>query len=212
MPGKKLKLATGNFIIKEGHCTSCNIHGIQHRRAMSIMSACQQTFGLHLERITDVQSINQHLAEMCRNAEKGSAQGLTGEFSQRRQLMQLEINYFVSRDTGWKDTHGTSHVFNKEVFACWINCLFYPLLHLRTQLVNIVNVFKLWSLNVYLLSLLCEETGSQYKASFPHSSKLFIKVKVFRQAFEIGDEIKAFLHDTSNGNFFKKVFSSGTFQ
>lgn len=51
--------------------------------------------------------------------------------------------------------------------------------------------------------MLCEEIGSKYKPSFPHRSKLFIEVKEFKQAFEIKDAIKVFLHDTSNANFIK---------
>lgn len=66
---------------------------------------------------------------------------------------------------------------------------------------KVVNIFKLWSLSVYLLSMLCEEIGSKYKPSFPHRSKLFIEMKVFKQALKIMDEIKAFLHDTSNAIF-----------
>jgi len=69
--------------------------------------------------------------------------------------------------------------------------------------VKVVNTFKLWSPSVYLLSMLCEEIGSKYKPSFPHRSKLFIEIKVCKQAFKIRDEIKAFLHDTSNTIFFK---------
>lgn len=66
---------------------------------------------------------------------------------------------------------------------------------------KVVNTFKLWSPSVYLLSMLCEEIGSKYKPSFPHSSKLLIEIKVFKQASKIRDEIKAFFHDTSNAIF-----------
>lgn len=209
---KKHKLATGNFIIKEGHCTSCNIHGIQCRRGMPIMSTCQQTFGLHLERITDVQSINQHLAEMQkREVLQDLLVSLLHHPCTRGDFSCVFGNYFVSRDAGWKDTDSTSNMCNKEVFAFVDKLSLYLLLHLRTQSVNIVNMLKLWLLSVYLLSVLCEETGSKQKPPFPHRSKLFIKVKVFRKAFEIRDEIKAFLHDTSSANFFKVSLSSGIF-
>lgn len=54
--------------------------------------------------------------------------------------------------------------------------------------------------------MLCEETGSKNKPSSPHRSKLFIEVKVVNKFLKLGNEIKAFLHDTSKAKFVKKLF------
>lgn len=71
-------------------------------------------------------------------------------------------------------------------------------------MVEVVNTVKWSSRGVWLWSMPCAEVDHKDKPPIPHRSKLFIKVKVFKQAFEIRDEIKAFFHDTSNASFLKK--------
>lgn len=82
----------------------------------------------------------------------------------------------------------------------------------NTELVEVVNTVKLWSMSVYLLSVLCEDVSGKHKPLVPHGSKLFIEVKVFKQACEIRDEVKAFLHVTNNAKSLKVVFSSSIVQ
>lgn len=206
MPRKKLKLATGNFIIKEGHCISSNIHGIEHRRAMSIVECLLAdiwlTFGKN-HRCAEYQST------LGRNVEKGGAQGLTGEFSTPhscwRRSSQAVGNYFVSHGAGWKETHSTSHVFNKEVLAYWRNCPF---------------TYCFISEHGWWIQLMCSNCGYwvfTFEACFVKklavSTSLLFHTEVnclsrwkCLDKLLIGVEIKEFPHDTSKGNFFLKWF------
>lgn len=77
---------------------------------------------------------------------------------------------------------------------------------------EVVNTVKLWSTSVYLLSVLCDGIGGKHKPPIPHRSKLFIEMKVFKQACEMRDEVKAFLYDTNNAKSLKVAFSSSIVQ